>query len=63
MLIADTDGKLCDAFGVISDKNLYGKIVKGITRSTFLISPDGTIRKVWPKVSVEGHAADVYDSL
>ena len=49
-LIADTDGKMCQAFGVDA-------------RTTFLIDPDGAIRKVWPKVSVAGHAEDVYNSL
>ena len=62
-LLADTDAALCNAFGVISDKNMYGKILKGITRSTFLIDADGKILKVWPKVKVEGHAEDVYASL
>jgi peroxiredoxin Q/BCP len=62
-LLADVDAKLCNAFGVISDKNMYGKILKGITRSTFLIDPAGTIVKVWPKVKVDGHAEDVYASL
>ena len=49
-LIADTDGKMYAAFGVDA-------------RTTLLISADGTIRKVWPKVSVAGHAEDVYNSL
>lgn len=48
---------------MIGDKTLYGKVFKGITRSTFLIGADGTIVKVWPKVKVDGHAADVYASL
>jgi peroxiredoxin Q/BCP len=42
---------------------MYGKITKGVQRSTFLIDPSGKILKVWPKVSVEGHAEDVYASL
>ena len=62
-LLADTDARLCDAFGVISDKNMYGKILRGITRSTFLVDETGTIVKVWPKVKVEGHAQDVYSAL
>lgn len=49
-LLADTDAKLCDAFGANS-------------RSTFLIDASGNIVKIWPKVSVEGHAEDVYASL
>ncbi len=54
-LLADTDSKLCDAFGVPNEK--YPQ------RSTFLIDADGTIRKVWPKVDVKGHAADVLSNL
>ena len=63
MLLADTESKLCDAFGVIVEKNMYGKITKGVQRSTFLIDPKGKIERVWPKVSVEGHAEDVLASL
>ena len=63
MLIADTDSKLCDAFGVIVEKNMYGKVSKGVQRSTFLIGTDGKIEKVWPKVSVEGHAEEVLQSI
>ena len=54
-LLADTDSKLCDAFGVPNEK--YPQ------RSTFLIDADGTIRKVWPKVDVKGHALDVLANL
>lgn len=54
-LLADTDSKLCDAFGVPNEK--YPQ------RSTFLIDSDGTIRKVWPKVKVEGHALDVLAAI
>ena len=62
-LLADVDANLCNAFGVISDKNMYGKILKGVTRSTFLIDASGKILKVWPKVSVQGHAEDVLAAL
>ena len=62
-LLADIDSKLCDAFGVIVEKNMYGKMTKGIQRSTFLIDADGKVLKVWPKVSVDGHAQEVYESL
>ena len=61
-LLADVDSKICDAFGVIVEKNMYGKKSLGIQRSTFVVK-DGTIAKVWPKVSVEGHAAEVLSSL
>jgi peroxiredoxin Q/BCP len=62
-LLADTDSRICDAFGVIVEKNMYGKKSKGIQRSTFYANADGTIARVWPKVSVEGHAQEVLKSL
>jgi len=62
-LLADVDSKLCDAFGVIVEKNMYGKKSMGIQRSTFLIDPKGKIVHVWPKVSVDGHAEDVLARL
>jgi len=61
-LLADVDSAICDAFGVIVEKNMYGKKSLGIQRSTFLIR-DGAVTKVWPKVKVEGHAAEVLSSL
>ena len=63
MLLADTDSKLCDAMGVIVEKNMYGKKSKGVQRSTFLIDSKGKIVRVWPKVKVEGHAEEVLESL
>ena len=62
-LLADTSSAICDAFGVIVEKNMYGKKSIGIQRSSFLIAPDGTIAKVWPRVSVEGHAAAVLEAV
>jgi peroxiredoxin Q/BCP len=62
-LLADTESKLCDAFGVIVEKNMYGKKSMGIARSTFLIDGSGTIVKVWPKVSVDEHADEVLASI
>ena len=61
-LLADVESALCDAFGVIVEKNMYGKKSLGIQRSTFLII-GGKITKVWPKVKVDGHAAEVLSSL
>lgn len=61
-LLADTDSKMCDAFGVIVEKNMYGKKSMGIQRATFVLDK-GKIVRVWPKVSVEGHAAEVLSSL
>jgi peroxiredoxin Q/BCP len=62
-LLADTSSAICDAFGVIVEKNMYGKKSIGIQRSTFLVGPDGTIAKVWPRVSVEGHDAAVLEAV
>jgi peroxiredoxin Q/BCP len=62
-LLADTDSKLCDAFGVIVEKNMYGKVSMGIQRSTFLIDKSGKIVETWPKVNVEDHAAEVLASI
>ena len=58
-LLADTDKKICNAFGVIKDKNMYGKIVKGIARTTFVIGPDGKIKHIFNNVKAEGHAEEV----
>src|SRR5215469_5808625 len=55
-LLADTESRLCDAFGVIVEKTMYGKKRMGIARSTFLIDEKGSIVKVWPKVNVDEHA-------
>ena len=58
-LISDADEKLCAQFGVIKMKNMYGKKVRGIERSTFLIGADGKLVHEWRKVKVDGHAEDV----
>ena len=63
-LLADPDEKICDYFGVIQPKNMYGKLVKGVQRNTYLIAPadkDGKQRllHVWTKVKPEGHAEEV----
>lgn len=62
-LLADTSSAICDAFGVIVEKNMYGKKSIGIQRSTFVVGPDGTIDKVWKRVSVEGHAEAVLEAV
>ena len=62
-LLSDEDEKLCDLFDVIRDKNMYGKKVRGIERSTFLIDADGKLRREWRKVKAEGHAAEVRAAL
>ncbi|WP_372001157.1 peroxiredoxin [Tistrella mobilis] len=58
-LAADTDGAVCDAYGVWVEKNMYGRKSMGIERSTFLIDGTGTVRKIWRKVKVDGHAEAV----
>jgi peroxiredoxin Q/BCP len=58
-LITDPDEKLCDAFGVIKMKNMYGRQVRGIERSTFLIDADGKLAREWRGVKVAGHAEEV----
>jgi peroxiredoxin Q/BCP len=58
-LVADTDEALCRQFDVIRDKNMYGKRVRGIERSTFLIDADGVLSREWRKVRVDGHVAEV----
>jgi peroxiredoxin Q/BCP len=60
-LISDSDETLCRLFDVIKMKNMYGKQVQGIERSTFLIDREGKIAHEWRKVSVKGHALDVLE--
>jgi peroxiredoxin Q/BCP len=62
-LISDTDEKLCSQFDVIRMKNMYGKQVRGIERSTFLVGADGTLVREWRKVKVDGHAALVLEAV
>lgn len=62
-LLADVDEKVCNQFGVMKDKNMYGKKVRGIERTTFLIGPDQTLVQIFPKVKPEGHAEEVLDTL
>ena len=62
-LLSDTDKKVCDAFGVIKEKNMYGKKVKGIARTTFVIGPDGRIRHIFENVKAQGHAEEVLEYL
>ena len=58
-LIADPDETLCEAFGVMKLKNMYGKQVRGIERSTFVIDGDGKLRGAWRGVKVPGHVDEV----
>ena len=60
-LLADTEETLCQQFSVIKDKKLYGKPVRGIERSTFVIDRAGTLRREWRGVKADGHAQEVLD--
>jgi len=62
-LLSDKEEALCQAFDVIKLKNMYGKQVRGIERSTFLIDADGILRLEWRKVTVKGHADAVLEAL
>ena len=58
-LIADTEEKMCHMFGVVKNKIMYGKKVKGIERSTFLIGADGVLKQEWRGLKVPGHVEEV----
>ena len=60
-LISDTEEKLCTQFDVIHMKNMYGKQVRGVVRSTFVISADGKLAHEWRGVKVLGHAQEVLE--
>ncbi len=62
-LVSDADEALCNAFGVIKEKNMYGRKVMGIERSTFLIDPKGVVVQIWRPVKVSGHAEAVLEAL
>jgi len=62
-LLSDADKKICEAFGVIKEKNMYGKKVKGIARTTFIIDPQGKVAHVFNNVKAEGHAEEVLEYL
>ncbi len=62
-LLADVDEKVCNQFDVLREKNMYGKKVIGIERTTFLIGPDQRLLKVFPKVKPEGHAEEVLEAI
>ena len=61
-LIADPDEKLCGVFDVVRQKNMYGKKVRGIERSTFLFDASGVLRREWRKVKIPGHVDEVLEA-
>src|SRR5258706_8255485 len=62
-LLADEEKAAAQAYGVYKEKNMYGKKVMGIERTTFIIGPDGRIEKIYAKVKAKGHAAEVLAAL
>jgi peroxiredoxin Q/BCP len=62
-LIADTEEKMCHMFGVVKNKIMYGKKVKGIERSTFLVDAQGVLRFEWRGIKVAGHVEDVLKAV
>jgi len=61
-LLSDAEEKLCRQFDVIHEKNMYGRKVMGIVRSTFLIDGDGVLQNQWRKVRVKGHVKEVLEA-
>ncbi len=62
-LLADADKKVAHAFGVMKEKNMYGKKVMGVARTTFVIGPDGKIEHIFENVKPDGHAEEVLEYL
>ena len=62
VMASDAEDTTCEDWGVWGDKSMYGKIFKGVTRATFLLDGEGRIARAWPKVKVEGHAAEVLEA-
>ena len=62
-LLSDPEERACKAYDVIKEKNMYGKKVMGVVRSTFLIDKDGNLVKEWRKVKAAGHAQAVLDFI
>lgn len=62
-LLSDTDEALCNAFGVIGEKSMYGRKVRGVIRSTFLFESDGRLLREWRAVKVPGHVDAVLAAL
>jgi peroxiredoxin Q/BCP len=63
ILVSDAEGDLCETYGTWVEKNMYGKKSIGIQRATVLIDAEGVVVRVWPKVKVAGHAAEVLEAV
>ncbi|MFK8251642.1 thioredoxin-dependent thiol peroxidase [Ancylobacter terrae] len=62
-LAGDETHAMLEGYGVWAEKSMYGKTYMGVTRTTFLIDPNGKVARIWPKVSVEGHAEEVLEAV
>lgn len=62
-LLSDPEAEVQEAWGVWKEKNMYGKKVMGTVRTTVIVGPDGKVERVFPKVKVDGHVAEVLESL
>ncbi len=62
-LLADAEKKVAEAFGVVKEKNMYGKKVMGIARTTFIIGPEGKIDHIFENVKPDGHAEEVLEYI
>ncbi len=62
-LLADVDKKMCEDYGVMKEKSMYGKKYLGIARTTFALTPDGSISRIFENVKPEGHAEEVLAAL
>lgn len=62
-LLADTEKQLAADYGVYKEKSMYGKLSMGLERTTFIIGKDGLIKKIFPKVKVDGHVEEVLQAL
>jgi peroxiredoxin Q/BCP len=63
VLASDEAGAVTEAYGVWGEKTLYGRTYMGIERATFLIDGEGVVRRVWRKVKIKGHAAEVLEAI
>ena len=62
-LLADTERKACESFGVWTEKSMYGKKYMGVERTTFVIDAEGIVRQIFPKVKVDGHTEQVLEAV